>query len=130
MKKLALTLLAALALTGASSRYGHVVTVTSGTPVHVTTSAIYLSRSMVQALHGGTSVIYVCYAPVGSTPHSKCSTDGELIAEISAASTANPGGSLSDPIYLDADNPVDARTLWVDGDHTGDTANVTGWRVR
>ncbi len=105
--------------------------VTSGTPVEVTTNRnLIADRLLIQAPLGATvGVGYICVVPVGTTPHSKCSTAGELGGEIAAATSTAPGGSYSDTSPTTQTPGIQMATIWLDSDTSG-TPYIISYNVR
>ncbi len=113
-------------------RINGIITITSGTPIALTTvlpasstAPFNANRIIIQALHGGTGLIQVCIVPVGTTPAANCSTAGQLGGEICPATSTAPGCNYTDVAYPDAGAPLEMRQYWVDGSHSGDTVLVS-----
>jgi hypothetical protein len=107
-------------------------TVTSGTPIQLTTAHVVIDSMVIEMLKGGTGIGYVCAGiPGGTTPSSKCSgtasnatfgTTSQLGAQLASATSTAPGGSYSYPLPVPG---LDASTFWVDGDSTSDTILIS-----
>lgn len=107
--------------------YAVLITVTAGTPVHVSTKHIVISSLMIEPLIGsGNGIIEVCNAIPTVTPIAHCAQadagNYELKAQLAAASTTIPGPAYS--FYVPAPGG-DLSTYWIDGAHSGDVALVT-----
>lgn len=72
-----------------------VVTLTTGSPVRVTNNDVQASSLFIQALHGGSNIVYVLFAD----PNIACNvnTAGQLVAELAPATATAPGGSFTFP---------------------------------
>lgn len=124
-------LLGMLGLTGTAQyvppgRVNKVITITSGTPVQVTTNIqVIADRLLIQMLKGGSGLGYICVVAVNVTPSSKCSGSGQLGAQLAPASSTAPGGSYSDTNPTSQTPGINLSTIWVDGDTTSDQVLVS-----
>ncbi len=112
-------------------RVNQLLSVVAATPINIATGTstapaassppMYASRLFIQAVHGGTGLVYVMDGiQVGKTPAT--STAGHLTAELAPATSTAPGGAYSD---ADPSGGIDLRKIWIDGGHTADTVIVS-----
>lgn len=88
------------------------ITITSGTPIRITTSHIVVDSLLIQAAHSATfGIVYIC--AFATTPASKCSGTGQLGGELAPASATAPGSAYSYPMPTPG---LDLSLFWVDGD--------------
>lgn len=100
-------------------RTNQTITVTSGTPIRLSSTHVYVREIFIQMAIGGTSAGYVMIV-AGHTPSK--STAGDVTAQLAPATSTAPGGAYSDSSQQ-AD--IDLYNIWVDGDHSGDTIIVS-----
>jgi hypothetical protein len=106
-------------------RKNFLITITSGTPIQVSATAITIDRILVQMAKGGSGLGYICTTAVGTTPSSKCSGSGQLAAQLAPASSIAPGGSYSDTTPASGTAGMNAQVYWIDGDVNGDVVIVS-----
>ncbi len=127
MKKL-LALLALCAVgINADPRINQILTIASGTPIHLSAFHFYVSRILIQAAESASGgIIQICTGiPIETTPAANCGTAGQLGGQLAAATSTAPGGSYSDTSDNHQGKGIDLATIWIDGAHTGDTVIVS-----
>lgn len=118
---------------------GRVITITAGTAIRLilnpsTRDPVRANSLFIQALHvasGTGGIIYVLNADPSITC-TKGAAGTTLVAELSPATTAAPGGSFSFPSNGSATTQsggTDIRRFCLDGAQSGDTV-VTSWDLR
>jgi hypothetical protein len=105
----------------ATNRVNRLITVTSGTPVRISSVVPSLATELfVQMAAGGSGKGYVMLGiPDGVTPSS--SNAAQVTAELAPATSTAPGGSLTDA----PPQGLDVSQAWVDGSNSGDTIRVS-----
>lgn len=106
-------------------RKNYLITVTSGTPIQVSSVPVTIDRGLIQmdiAASGGYGSI--CIVPVGTTPAAQCATMGQLGARLAPGTATAPGGSYSDFVAASGGS-INLQTIWIDGSHTGDPVIVS-----
>jgi hypothetical protein len=114
----------------APGRVNTVITITSGTPIQVTTNkTVTADRLLIQSLTGGSGIVQICIVKPGVTPSAKGGGSGQLAAQLAPASSTAPGGSYSDVSPASQTAGILLNTIFIDGTHSGDTV-VVSYNVR
>ena len=108
----------------APGRKNFTKTITSGTPIQVSTTPLTVDRYIIQMAIGGTGYGLICIVPVGTTPAASCGTAGQLSGQLAPASTTAPGGSWSDSVATPGGS-INLQTVWIDGSHSGDVVTIS-----
>lgn len=126
MKKLfAVLTLFAFGLT-ADPRLNQIITISAGTPVHLSSTHLYVTDvtfQMATAASGG--IGYVCVVPFATTPAGACATAGQLAVELQAGTATVPGTPFTMTASQKQGPGIDLGTVWVDGSHTADSMIVS-----
>jgi len=103
------------------------INVFTGTTVAPSASSepVYASRIEIQMVAGGSGMGYVMSGirPIGRTPSN--SNDDDVSEQLAKATASAPGGSYEDAAQGSGEDPIDIRTVWVDGANAGDKIKVS-----
>jgi hypothetical protein len=126
MLKRTLLIAALMALiAGADPQISRTVTFTTGTAIRVATIRTMANSLFIEALPGGSSVVYVLYAD----PAIACSTStaGQTVAVLAAATATAPGGNFTFPSNNNAATQAGGVNVqnWCVAGTTGDTAVIS-----
>lgn len=128
--KLKLILLAAIALALSGGPVAQKITITAGTPVHVSATSATAEGFFVQGLNA-TGLIEICFTAIGTTPAAHCGTAGQLYARLGSSTDGSTITSAAAgwSFFLPTTIPQGGKTInpinyWIDGTHTGDTVSV------
>ena len=105
------------------ARTNKTLTITAGTPIQLSATQVFAREIFIQMQSGGSGIGYVMDMngyPAGTTPSH--STSGNLTAQLSNATSTNPGGAYSDNC---AARCIDISKVWIDGSNNGDTVTVS-----
>lgn len=108
-------------------RINQTLTITAGTPIQLATKYTPINRLLIQALTGGTGLVYVMdMSGYLSTVTPNPATSGHLTAQLAPATSTAPGGSYSDATdATPGSGPIDLSRIYIDGAHSGDTVVVS-----
>ena len=120
----------------AEPQNGRIITITAGAAIRLilnpsTARAVQANSMLIQALHGGSGLIYI----LNCDPSITCvrgNAGTTLVAELAPATSTAPGGSFTFPTNGSATSGsggFDVRYWAVDGSTNGDTV-ATSWDLR